>query len=43
MSLYLDKLEDEDANEYTLVHHILVMLEECDVTAEEGIVVFFVV
>ena len=28
MSLLLDTLEDEDANEYTLLHHITVMLEE---------------
>ena len=27
MSLLLDSLEDEDANEYTLVHHITVMLK----------------
>ena len=42
MSLLLDRLEDEDANEYTLLHHITVMLEECGVTAEEGTVVYFV-
>ena len=42
MSLLLDRLEDEDANEYTLYHHITVMLEECGVTAEEGTVVCFV-
>ena len=42
MSLLLDRLEDEDANEYTLLHHITVMLEECGVTAEEGTVVCFV-
>ena len=28
MSLLLDRLEHEDANEYTLYHHITVMLEE---------------
>ena len=42
MSLLLDRLEDEDANEYTLYHHITVMLEECGVAAEEGTVVCFV-
>ena len=42
MSLLLDRLEDEDANEYTLYHHITVMLEECGVTAEEGTVVCFI-
>ena len=42
MSLLLDRLEDEDANEYTLYHHLTVMLEECGVTAEEGTVVCFV-
>ena len=42
MSLLLDRLEDEDATEYTLYHHITVMLEECGVTAEEGVVVCFV-
>ena len=40
MFLYLDRLEDEHANEYTLLHHITVMLEECGVTAEEGTGVF---
>ena len=39
MSLLLDRLEDEDANEYTLLHHITVMLEECGGTAEESTVV----
>ena len=43
MSLLPDKLEDEDANEYTLVHHITAMLEECSVTTEEGTVMCFVV
>ena len=43
MSLLLDRLEDEDANEYTLVHHINVVLEGCGVTAEEGTLVCFVV
>ena len=42
LSLFLDRLEDEDANEYTLVHHITVILEECGVIAEEGTVVCFV-
>ena len=42
MSLLLDRLEDEDANEYTLLHHITVMLEECGGTAEESTVVCFV-
>ena len=42
MFLLLDRLEDEDANEYTLWHHITVMLEECGVTADEGTVVCFV-
>ena len=42
MSLLLDRLEDEDANEYTLYHHITIMLEDCGVTAEEGTVVCFV-
>ena len=42
MSLLLDRLEDEDANEYTLYHHITFMLEECGVTAEEGTVVCFI-
>ena len=42
MSLLLDRLQDEDANEYTLYHRITVMLEECGVAAEEGIVVCFV-
>ena len=41
-SLLLDRLEDADANEYTLYHHITVMLEECGVTAEQGTVVCFV-
>ena len=42
MSLLVDRLDDEDANEYTLLHHIIVMLEECGVTTEEGTVVCFV-
>ena len=41
MLLLLDRLEDEGANDYTLVHHIPVVLEECGETAEEGIVVCF--
>ena len=42
MSLLLDRLKDKDPNEYTPYHHIIVMLEECGVTAEEGNVVCFV-
>ena len=42
MSLLLDRLEDEDANEYTLLHQITVVFEECGVATEEGTVVCFV-
>ena len=37
MSLLLDRLEDEDANEYTLYHHITIVLEECGVTARKAL------
>ena len=35
MSLLLDRLEDEDANDYITLHHIAVMREECGVSAED--------
>ena len=42
MSLLLHRVQDEEeGEEQTLLSHITVMLEECCVTAKEGVVVCF--
>ena len=43
ISLLLDRIKDEEeVEEQSLLSHIIVLLEECGITAEEGIAMCFV-